>query len=102
MHTGASQPSLSTAQRRSASKALAERALWDWVKENKPSFSVSTILPAVVLGPIRSPVNSLDAINSSSQNIVGLFDAKEVQPTFVPSMIDGTDSLSMRSDVRSP
>ncbi|KIM31787.1 hypothetical protein M408DRAFT_318074 [Serendipita vermifera MAFF 305830] len=33
-----------------ASKLLAERAAWDWVKENKPSFELVTVLPPWVWG----------------------------------------------------
>lgn len=34
-----------------ASKKLAERAAWDWVAKEKPSFGFTTIHPAVVYGP---------------------------------------------------
>ncbi|KAL3449635.1 NAD(P)-binding protein [Aspergillus insuetus] len=34
-----------------ASKSLAERGLWDWVAESKPSFSVATICPPWIFGP---------------------------------------------------
>ncbi|KAF7134161.1 hypothetical protein CNMCM5793_005840 [Aspergillus hiratsukae] len=34
-----------------ASKAFAERALWDWMAEHRPAFTVSTINPPWVFGP---------------------------------------------------
>ncbi|KAJ0421526.1 hypothetical protein BJY00DRAFT_282375 [Aspergillus carlsbadensis] len=34
-----------------ASKALAEKALWDWVSEKKPAFGVTTICPPWIFGP---------------------------------------------------
>ena len=47
------------------SKTLAERAAWKFVDEEKPSFSVSTICPPYVLGPIVQQVSGPDAINTS-------------------------------------
>ncbi|KAF6828514.1 nad dependent epimerase [Colletotrichum plurivorum] len=37
-----------------ASKALAERAAWDFVAEAKPSFDLVTINPPMVYGPVHS------------------------------------------------
>ncbi|KAK9426817.1 hypothetical protein SUNI508_00344 [Seiridium unicorne] len=37
-----------------ASKALAERAMWDWVGTNKPNFDLVTITPPWVFGPYAS------------------------------------------------
>ena len=37
------------------SKTLAEKAAWDFVAENKPSWSLCTINPAFVLGPTIGP-----------------------------------------------
>lgn len=34
------------------SKTLAERAAWDFMAREKPSFALSSILPALVLGPV--------------------------------------------------
>jgi nucleoside-diphosphate-sugar epimerase len=49
--TDADEPGL-TAYRRS--KALAERAAWSFAADD-PSFSLTTVLPAAVFGPARSP-----------------------------------------------
>ena len=38
----------------SASKAFAEKAAWDFVEKEKPNFSLSTIQPSLVFGPIVS------------------------------------------------
>jgi len=35
-----------------ASKTFAERAAWDFVKNEKPNFSLATINPPMVFGPI--------------------------------------------------
>ncbi|KAK7425557.1 hypothetical protein QQZ08_007998 [Neonectria magnoliae] len=34
-----------------ASKALSERAVWDWMTEHKPSFDVVCVNPSLILGP---------------------------------------------------
>ncbi|KAK4493757.1 hypothetical protein PRZ48_014942 [Zasmidium cellare] len=52
-----------------ASKTFAEKAAWDFVKNEKPNFTVSTMCPPLVLGPIVHYLNSLDALNTSNQRI---------------------------------
>ncbi|KAL2759628.1 hypothetical protein ACRALDRAFT_2023779 [Sodiomyces alcalophilus JCM 7366] len=53
-----------------ASKTLAERAAWDFVASNKPSFDLVTICPPLVLGPVVHHLASLDAINTSNERVV--------------------------------
>lgn len=52
-----------------ASKVFAEKAAWEFVEEEKPNFSLSTMCPPLVLGPIVHYLNSLDALNTSNQRI---------------------------------
>lgn len=47
------------------SKAIAEKATWDWVKQYGGDMQVSTVLPTAVFGPIIMPQN-----NSSQQLLV--------------------------------
>ncbi len=49
------------------SKTLAERAAWDFVKEEKPAFDLVVINPFLVIGPSLMP-----AINTSNQLFVDL------------------------------
>src|SRR5262245_15135816 len=46
------------------SKILAERAAWDFIEGRPESTTLTTILPAAVFGPVRSPENvgSVDVI----------------------------------------
>jgi nucleoside-diphosphate-sugar epimerase len=37
-----------------ASKTFAENAAWEFVKNEKPNFTISTINPPMVFGPIVS------------------------------------------------
>ncbi|QSZ34129.1 hypothetical protein DSL72_005717 [Monilinia vaccinii-corymbosi] len=52
-----------------ASKTFAEKAAWKFVEEEKPNFTLSTMNPPLVLGPIVHCLNSLDALNTSNQRI---------------------------------
>lgn len=77
------------------SKALAERAAWDFVEKEKPDFQISTINPALVFGPIVNYLNSLDAINTSNQIIrdliQGKFKHKDLPPTSLYVWVDVRD-----------
>lgn len=48
------------------SKTFAERAAWKFLQDTKPQFTLATINPALVFGPIVHHLNSLDAINTSN------------------------------------
>jgi nucleoside-diphosphate-sugar epimerase len=41
-----------------ASKTFAEKAAWDFVEKEKPNFSLSTVNPPMVFGPIVSSLNN--------------------------------------------
>jgi nucleoside-diphosphate-sugar epimerase len=49
-----------------ASKAVAERAIWKFKKENKPHFKISTILPSVVFGPLLPPPTEISDIQQTT------------------------------------
>jgi nucleoside-diphosphate-sugar epimerase len=93
-----------------ASKTFAERAAWDFVKNEKPNFSVSTINPPMVFGPIVSfehharaysltkykvhPLDSLDNMNTSNQRILAAAQGKfkdEIPPSGVHLWVDVRD-----------
>jgi len=56
-----------------ASKTRAEQELWAWVQETKPSFSVNSVLPHIVLG---KPFNPAEGIYSTSTWLAWLFQSK--------------------------
>lgn len=77
-----------------ASKTFAERAAWDFVEKEKPNFSVSTMCPPLVLGPIVHYLNSLDALNTSNQRVRDLMLGKgkeEIAPTGTYLWVDVRD-----------
>lgn len=59
-----------------ASKTLAEKAAFNFVAENKPSFNISTICPPMVYGPL-SHTTSLAHLNTSSADIYRLMNGSE-------------------------
>ncbi|KAK3724080.1 methylglyoxal reductase (NADPH-dependent) gre2 [Vermiconidia calcicola] len=52
-----------------ASKTFAERAAWDFVEQENPNFTIATMCPPLVIGPIVHYLNSFDALNTSNQRI---------------------------------
>lgn len=60
-----------------ASKTFAERAAWDFVEKEKPNFTLSTMCPPLVLGPVVHYLNSLRNLNTSNERVrdftLGLF-----------------------------
>lgn len=56
-----------------ASKKLAEEAAWDFLKKQKPSFSLTTICPPMVYGPPEQEVTDLSKLNTSAADMYSLF-----------------------------
>jgi nucleoside-diphosphate-sugar epimerase len=69
-----------------ASKTLAERAAWDFVKNENPNFELSTLCPPMVFGPMVHYVASLDAVNTSNARIRDMVDGK-MKDQLAPSTI---------------
>lgn len=76
-----------------AAKGLAERAGWDWVAENKPSFEFTSLLPPWVFGPQLNTITDLDHMNESSEAIWRLIDGsqKEVPSHDFLGFVNATD-----------
>lgn len=52
-----------------ASKTFAEKAAWEFLEKEKPNFTISTINPPMVFGPIKHALDSLDNLNTSNERI---------------------------------
>jgi nucleoside-diphosphate-sugar epimerase len=76
------------------SKTFAEQAAWKFVEENKPNFSLTTVNPPMIYGPMRQHVKSLNDINTSSQRmrdiLLGKFKS-EIPATGLPLWVDVRD-----------
>ena len=67
-----------------ASKTFAEKAAWEFLKNEKPNFTISTMCPPLVLGPIIHYLQNLDNLNTSNQRIAAIMTGKakeEIPPT---------------------
>ncbi|KAH6664416.1 hypothetical protein B0J14DRAFT_493555 [Halenospora varia] len=75
------------------SKAEAEKAIWKFVEEEKPAFTVTVLLPALIFGPPIQPVTDIKNINYSNNVFHSLFDGtyEIVPPTSFSSYIDVRD-----------
>ncbi|KAI6873249.1 NAD(P)-binding protein [Hortaea werneckii] len=77
-----------------ASKTFAERAAWEFLEKEKPNFSIATMCPPLVLGPIVHYLNSLDALNTSNQRVRDIMMGKakdEIPPTGTYIWVDVRD-----------
>lgn len=63
-----------------ASKAFAERAAWDFVKEEKPQFKLITVNPVYVFGPQNFKEDVKGTLNTSAEIINGLLKLKQGDP----------------------
>ncbi|KAL6414177.1 NAD dependent epimerase/dehydratase [Ilyonectria robusta] len=63
-----------------ASKALAEKAAWDWVAKNEPKFDLVTITPPWIFGPYVTELTNTKGISESLQLLYGIIGATEVPP----------------------
>jgi len=52
-----------------ASKTFAEKAAWEFLEKEKPNFTISTMCPPLVLGPIVHYLASLNSLNTSNERI---------------------------------
>ncbi|KAH7324766.1 hypothetical protein B0I35DRAFT_349601 [Stachybotrys elegans] len=63
-----------------ASKALAERAMWDYVRDNKPKFTLATICPPWVFGPYAHEITSTKHLSESLGQLHSMIGASDVPP----------------------
>jgi nucleoside-diphosphate-sugar epimerase len=50
-----------------ASKTFAEKAAWEFMEREKPSFTLTTLCPPQVIGPVVHELSSLSNLNTSNQ-----------------------------------
>ncbi|KAL4863939.1 hypothetical protein BDV12DRAFT_206064 [Aspergillus spectabilis] len=71
----------------STAKVLAERAAWDFVKDNKPNFDIATIMPPMIYGPNINATANLKKLNTSSGDIYRLMSPQSRSTDPVPQNI---------------
>lgn len=75
-----------------ASKTFAEKAALEFADKNKPNFTVSTICPPMIYGPVEQDVD-IKKLNTSIADIYRFMDgsSKEPGPTAFPTFADVRD-----------
>jgi nucleoside-diphosphate-sugar epimerase len=78
------------------SKTIAERAAWDFVEHEKPNFSLVTLTPPMVYGPLAQDFDSMEKLNTSSGDFYRLFSGSstEVPPPGFVAYVDVRDRKS--------
>ena len=74
---------------------MAERAAWDFVRSEHPSFDLVSLNPPLVFGPVAHHVPSLDKLNTSNQRVLalvqGAFRDNPLPPTGIFLWVDVRD-----------
>ncbi|KAI1186429.1 3-beta hydroxysteroid dehydrogenase/isomerase family protein [Nemania serpens] len=63
-----------------ASKTFAEKAAWDFVREHEPNFTLTTLNPPMVYGPVIHALSGLESINTSNARFVSLLKGSPSTP----------------------
>ncbi|KAJ3455536.1 hypothetical protein MRS44_017018 [Fusarium solani] len=63
------------------SKALAEKAMWTWMRDQRPSYDMVSIVPSATFGPHVGPVQ-LDNVNLSTRMLWELVEPSPNPPVY--------------------
>ena len=74
-----------------ASKALAERAMWDWVEQHRSSFTLVTICPPWVFGPYARQPKSTAHLSESVSLLWDVVSTKKIPPFDFGGCADSRD-----------
>ncbi|KAJ5691690.1 hypothetical protein N7488_012425 [Penicillium malachiteum] len=77
-----------------ASKVVAERAAWDFVRDNPVQYQLVTLCPGMVFGKMIHPISSLSQLNASNQIVWQVLNAGRdgvIPPTNAPVWVDVED-----------
>jgi len=62
------------------SKVFAEKAAWKFLEDEHPNFTLATICPPLVVGPITSCIDDASKLNTSNLRILEFFTGKYKGP----------------------
>ncbi|CAG5159338.1 uncharacterized protein ALTATR162_LOCUS5535 [Alternaria atra] len=72
-----------------ASKALSERAVWEWMQDHRPSFELTCLCPSFVLGPHVERLDKLSEVRSTVRLLWSLLiDIPELPPLEYGGFVD--------------
>ncbi|EXJ61994.1 hypothetical protein A1O7_02426 [Cladophialophora yegresii CBS 114405] len=77
------------------------KAIWKFVKEEQPSFTVTNFMPPLIWGPMLQPVKGIGRINFSNSLIKAIMESKssetgKVPNTAFPGRIDVRDLAKLQ------
>ncbi|PSN60080.1 ketoreductase [Corynespora cassiicola Philippines] len=78
-----------------ASKALSERAVWEWMEEHSPTWGIVCLCPSMVLGPHVERIDALEGVRSTVRFLWGLVDAGRLPQLEFAGMVDVRDLAVM-------
>lgn len=61
------------------SKVLAEKAGFDFVEKEKPNFSIATVCPPMVYGPIAQDFDDMHKLNESTEDFYNLMNGSKTE-----------------------
>lgn len=72
-----------------AGKKVGEQAIWDYVKKENPSYSVTVLLPPLIFGPPIQDVKTMKNMNFSNDVFYSLWNGtyQEVPSTTFPAYV---------------
>jgi NADPH-dependent methylglyoxal reductase len=72
-----------------ASKALSERAVWEWMQDHRPPFELTCLCPSLVLGPHVERLDRLSEVRSTVRLLWSLLvDSPELPPLEYGGFVD--------------
>ncbi|KAF5023272.1 hypothetical protein F66182_4653 [Fusarium sp. NRRL 66182] len=78
-----------------ASKALSEKAVWDWEAKHEPNFDIVCLCPSTVFGPHIDKIESMATLHSTASLLWSLVDAPEIPSLDFAGFIDVRDAAIM-------
>lgn len=63
-----------------ASKTFAEKAVWDFLHQEKPSFSITTMCPPIVMGPDLQKVSKLSSLSVGNEILYDIWKGRGKEP----------------------
>ncbi|KAF2007072.1 NAD(P)-binding protein [Amniculicola lignicola CBS 123094] len=69
------------------SKVRAERAAWEFLEKNKPSFDLTVVNPDIIIGPLEQPLASAKSVNDTNVMAVYQFlngQTKDIEGVYFP------------------
>ncbi|KAI3612780.1 3-beta hydroxysteroid dehydrogenase isomerase family protein [Moniliophthora roreri] len=81
-----------------ASKALQEKAAWDFAKQH-PELKLTSINPTMIFGPIMQPLSSVESLQGSPRLFWDMIAKNVIYPDSIPLCCDVRDAAAVHVEV---